>query len=210
MEQVDILTPPTFKKSWVVKTLTQAWDDEDWIGTFNLWIIQEDPVPSIVYQMRSPKSSWAPNKLDVTAGGHYSAWEERRDWLREVREELGKDYAYEDIDFIGRKMHVGPDTKGRMRKNIVDIFFVRDNARLDSYVLEEAEVYWICVCPISELLKVHSIEWYGFSTTLLRNDGLEESINVTKNSFPFNWDDYHFKIAVLADRYIRKESFIMY
>jgi hypothetical protein len=57
MEKVDILIPPTFKKSGKIKTLSQAWDDEEWIGTFNLWILQDSPQPAIIYQQRSPKSS---------------------------------------------------------------------------------------------------------------------------------------------------------
>lgn len=44
-EQVDILKPPTFEKSGVVKSREQALDAGDWIGTFNLWIVKRQPVP---------------------------------------------------------------------------------------------------------------------------------------------------------------------
>ena len=156
MEKVDILVPPSFKKSGEIKTLEQAWNDEDWIGTFNLWIIQNKPVPAIVYQQRSPKSNWAPKKLDVTAGGHYEAGEKIHQGLREIKEELGKEYVFNDLHYLGRKINVSPDTKGRIRNNVVDIFMIVDNAKLESYVLEEKEVYAICVCPIKELIKTHT------------------------------------------------------
>lgn len=72
MECVDILIPPLFQKSGDTKPRKQAIADDDWIGAFNLWIIQTDPVPAIIYQQRSPNSTWEPSKLDVSAGGNYS------------------------------------------------------------------------------------------------------------------------------------------
>ena len=108
-EIVDTLLPPTFKKSGQTKDRNQAWNDGDWIGSFNLWILQNDPEPAIIYQVRSSKSSWAPNKLDVTAGGHYTAGETIEDGLREVKEELGKDYNFNNLFSLGRKLHIDFD-----------------------------------------------------------------------------------------------------
>ncbi|MBU1110766.1 hypothetical protein KKB83_04060 [Patescibacteria group bacterium] len=31
-----------------------------------------------------------------------------------------------------------------------------------------------------------------------------------KDSFPFNWDNYHFKIALLADRFLKDEKNLIY
>ena len=210
MEKVDILTPPTFEKSGISKPIKQAWDDEDWIGTFNLWIIQNKPTPAIVYQIRSSKSSWASGKLDVTAGGHYSAGEALFDGLREVEEELGKKYKKEELAYLGRKMHVSPDVNGKMRQNIVDISFILDNSPLSTYVLEEAEVYAISSLPIAELIKVHTKPNYQFQAKALTADGSAIKLNVKKDSFPFNWDNYHFKIALLADRFLKGEKNLIY
>lgn len=210
MEKVDILLPPTFKKSGKIKTLEQAWNDEDWIGTFNLWILQNKPVPAIVYQQRSPKSKWAPSKLDVTAGGHYEAGEKISQGLREVKEELDKNYKFKDISFLGRKINVSPDTTARMRNNVVDIFMVIDNSPLNSYTLEKAEVHAICICPINELIKTHKQRGYSFHAEGLTSEGKKVSIKVNKNIFPYNWDDYHFKIALLADKFIKGEDNLIY
>ena len=210
MEEVDILLPPTFKKSGMVKTLQQAWDDEDWIGTFNLWVIQDKPVPAIVYQQRSPKSNWAPNKLDVTAGGHYETREEILDGLREVREELGKNYKVDQLTYLGRKLHVSPDTKGRMRQNVVEIFMTVDNSDLVKFKLQESEVYAVCICPIPELIKVHTNEDYSFKADGITSGGEKIEINVNKDSFPYNWDNYHFKIVLLADRLLKGEKHLLY
>lgn len=209
-EKVDVLIPPTFMKSGKKKTLEQAWNDADWIGTFNLWIVQDKPIPAIVYQQRSLDNSWAPGKLDVTAGGHYSAGEEIKDGMREVEEELGKNFKYSDLMYFGRKLHVSPDVKGRERHNVVDIFMIKDNSPLNSYELQESEVYSICACPIDDLIKVHTQKNYVFRVTALKSNGEKIEIKVNKDSFPFNWDNYHFKIVLLAQRFLKGEGNLLY
>lgn len=210
MEIVDILIPPTFEKSGVTKELKQAWADEEWIGTFNLWILQSSPIPALVYQIRSPKSSWAPGKFDVTAGGHYEAGEVLYDGLREVREELGKEYSPENMTYIGRKMHVSPDVHGHRRQNIVDIAFIVDNSPLNTYILEESEVYAIAALPIEDLLKVHLQDGYSFDVQAHTASQELVTMTVNKESFPFNWDNYHYKIVLLAERFLKGEKNILY
>ena len=209
MEKVDILLPPTFEKSGTVKTRKQAIVDGDWIGTFNLWIIQSEPTPSIVYQQRSSRSTWAPNKLDVTAGGHYQAGETIFDGLREVKEELGRIYSKKGLTYLGRKLHVSPDIHGLTRHNVVDIFFVTDNSNLDTYDLEEDEVYAIVACPIKSLIQMHANN-QSFKATGIDNRGKKIQLAISRDSFPYNWDNYHFKIALLADRYLRGEQNLLY
>lgn len=209
-EPVDILAPPAFTKSGVVKTLGQAWADEDWIGTFNLWIVQSQPVPSIVYQIRSPQSNWAPGKLDVTGGGHYQAGEEIKDGLREISEELGVEYDFQKLISLGRKMHISPDTQGHLRHNLVDIFLIQDDRPFSIYQLQESEVYAICSCSIKELITVNTQAGYKFKVDIVKSDKTTDQIEVTRDSFPYNWDDYHFKIALLADRYFKGDKNLIY
>lgn len=209
MEMVDVLMPPTFAKSGVVKPRNEAITNGDWIGTFNLWIISTDPVPAIIYQQRSSISSWAPDKLDVTVGGHYASGETLYDGLREAEEELGKHYNQDDLTYLGRKLHVSPDTRGFTRHNVVDIFFTTDNSALETYTLEKNEVYAIVECPIDELIKVHSKN-STFRAVGLTNERQQFEIEVNQNSFPYNWDNYHFKIALLADRYVKGEKQLLY
>ncbi len=210
MEIVDILTPPTFEKSGTTKPVAQARTDGDWIGTFNLWIIKNEPVPSVVYQVRNPDALWAPGKLDVTAGGHYAAGEELYDGLREAKEELGREYAPEQLTYLGRKINVSPDTKGTVHHNVVDISLVLDNSALESYVLQKEEVYAICDCPVEELVRAHKDGAYSFSTIALTNSGEKEELSVSGDSFPYNWDNYHYKIALLAKRFLAGEKDLVY
>ncbi len=208
-EQVDTLTPPTFARSGIVKGVNQAIKDNDWLGTFNLWIIRTEPEPSIVYQQRGPNSAWEPNKLDVSAGGHYEAGETIHDGMREVEEELGRSYKEDQLTYLGRKLNVSPDTNGYMRHTVVDIFFAIDNSPLDSFTLQKEEVYAICACPIEKLIRAHT-QKFSFETLGLKNDGREINLTVSADSFPYNWDKYHMKIALLANRYLKDEKHLIY
>ncbi|MFC1790071.1 NUDIX domain-containing protein [Patescibacteria group bacterium] len=210
MEKVDILLPPTFKKSGQTKTLKQAWNDEEWLGSFNLWIIRSKPISGIVYQQRSLNSSWAPGKLDVSAAGHYSAGEKMTDGLREVKEELGKNYQSRDLTYLGRKVHLDFDIHGKLRKSVIQVFMIIDNSPLDAYVLEEREVYAICFCPLKKLIRAYTQKGYQFNVSALTCQGRKTKVKVTKKSFPQGWDDYHFKIALLAKRFLKGEKHLIY
>jgi hypothetical protein len=132
------------------------------------------------------------------------------DGLREVREELGRDFKPDQLIYLGRKLHVSPDTKDRLRQNVVEVFMVEDNSELRSYKLQEKEVYAICACHIDELIKVHTQDNYTFNVKGINYAGDEIEIEVTKESFPYNWDNYHFKIALLANRFIKGEENLVY
>jgi isopentenyldiphosphate isomerase len=209
-EIVDILEPPFFTATGKTKPREQAFDDGDWIGTFNLWIFSRQEEPSILYQQRSLEKSWAPGLLDLAAGGHYMAGEKLADGLREVREELGKDYRASDIAYLGRKVYVGLDASGRIRNNIVELYSFEDSSPLESYTQQVEEVNGLCFCPISELLKVHTDDTYSFKTKLVKPDGAEEEITISKASFPENWDNYHHKMAIMADRHFKGEKGLIY
>lgn len=209
-ERVDILSPPLFKPNGKIKTRKQAYIDGDWTGVFNLWIVTKDPIPSIIYQQRSPETAWAPNMLDVTAGGHFLAGEEICDGLREVEEELGKQYLMKDLIPLGKKLFVGFNTDGTSRNNLNNIYATEDNTSLKSYRLSPSEVYAICKCPIEDLLKVHVDSSYKFEAEAIDVNSKEFTLCINQKSFPENWDNYHYKIAILMDRYFKGDSDLLY
>jgi len=209
-EKVDTLTPPKFVKSGVVKPRSKAFKNGNWLGTFNLWIVQDKPTPTILYQLRSPSLPFFPNKLDVSVGGHYQAGEDQKGGLREVKEELDKIYDFNELTFLGRRMFVSPDLRKVMRHYIVDVFMVLDNSPLVSYKLQKDEVYAIFFLPIDKLIKVHTVKNYTFKAKGIKNNSEKIEITVKKDSFPYNFDDYHHKIALLARRFLKKEKNLIY
>lgn len=202
--------PPMFVPSGIVKDRTDVWLKKEWMGTFNLWIVQKKPIPAIVYQLRSPTIGWALNKLDVSVGGHYEELETIQDGLREVKEELGKDYRFSDLISLGRKINVGIGTDGTQRNTVSDLFMIEDDSPLETYRLEEDEVYAICACPLEELYKVHTVKNYTFEVVGKKYDHNDLKIKVNKDIFPQNWDDYHFKIVLLLQRYFKGAKNLIY
>lgn len=210
MELLDTLVPPLFEKSGAVKDIDQALSDHDWLGTFNLWIVQRQPVPSIVYQQRSPDATWEPLKLDVSAGGHYQAGETLQDGMREVQEELGKTYSFDQVTMLGRRLNVGIDSQNRVRQTVVDVAVIEDNSSIETYDIQPEEVHAIFICPIDELLRVHTDETYSFTAHGYNNKKEPIDFEVQKNQFPKNWDNYHYKMALLVKRFLAGEKEILY
>lgn len=210
MEYVDVLQPPDFTPRGIIKERSQAYADGDWLGGFNLWIVQTDPEPAILYQQRSLQSNWEPGKLDVSAGGHLQAGETLYDGLREVQEELGKTYSREEVTYLGRKLHVSTDAQGTRRHNVVEICLVEDNTPLEEFTIQANEVTCLIRCPLHLLLRVHDDPNFSFEASGITANKAFISLQVATDSFPYNWDNYHAKMARLIQRYLKKESDISY
>ena len=210
MDKVDILTPPDFRKTGQVKTAAQAVKDGDWVGVFHLWVIKSKPQPMLLYQIRGSGSPIEPGKLDVTVGGHYQAGETSAQGLREAEEEIGRRYHFKDLTFLGKKLWFGHDRNGNPRQTAVDVFFIQDDSSLSKYHLHPQEVNGLVACPINQLIKVHQNKKYHFTASGLDPQGNNIIVNVSQNSFPYNWDNYHFKITLLAQRFLSGEKNIIY
>jgi hypothetical protein len=207
IEIVDIVKPPAFEYTGEVKPREQAYDDGDWIKIFNLWILRSDPVESIVFQLRRGNATFAPNKLDVAAGGHYSAGETMYDGLREGEEELGKKYNKNSIQYLGPLICLNYDTKKRLKKNIVYAFAVVDNEPLSTFTLEKQEVDGLFIIPVTDLLKVLDDPSHQFKAEGINSDNMPTIMNVTIDSFiPEDIFRYKYKIAINTRRIIRGEK----
>lgn len=206
-EEVDELLAPDFKPSGKIKTRLQTYKDHGWVGVFNLWIVTNNPQPSIIYQQRGPDVKWSPLKMDVSVAGHLQTGE--KVGLREAREELGKDYQTSSLTYLGKKLYIDP-RPGYTIQDVIDIYMVEDNSPLENYDLQKEEVYAICRCPIKELLKAHRDSKYSFDVIGITNERRPTTISVGKGSFPFNFDNYHYKMVLLANRYFNNEKELLY
>lgn len=212
---VDILDPNTFERSGRTCTIENAWEKGLWIPSFNLWIArQKDNFYYLLYQHRIGNGNWASGLLDVAVGGHYEAGETLRDGLREAREELGKDYDFEAVSYLGRRVYLN-DSHGLKKRYVVDVCIVEDNSPLTTFTLQRSELQGLYCCSVDDLLRVHTEPDYAFVTNGIRLDVEQEgsisaTIEINKESFPFNWDNYHYKMALLTKRFLRGEELLIY
>lgn len=210
MNNVRTLLPPLFQDFGPSSSLETAIAENRWIATVNLWILQTEPIPSILYQQRSMNKSWAPGKLDVVAGGKVDEGETLIETLlRETKEEIGLDVPPSACTYIGKRLHVG-ETQYGFQNTVLNLYFTVNNQPLSEYVLQKEEVAGIYNLDIDLLLKLHRGELESFWATGLDDSGKESKINVTPALFPENWDNYHQKITELAKKYFEGVADIIY
>ncbi len=161
-----------------------------------------------MYQVRSPYVNWAPGKLDVSCAGHYNAGETKFEGIaREAHEELGlTDLKEKELVYLGRRLNVSPSTDGHMHKTVIDVYFLKRQVDLQKLILELDEVYAITSVPIAELEKVWANPKYTLTAPGFAVGGKQIEVQVSQDKFPYNWDNYHYKIVKLAKRFLAGEE----
>jgi isopentenyldiphosphate isomerase len=105
--------------------------DGDWHLAFHLWVVT--PTGVLLQRRAASKESW-PGYLDASAAGHLIAGEAVRDGLREVEEELGAAYAFDDLESLGVHRVADAERSGFVNRELQHVFAVRDDRALDAWV----------------------------------------------------------------------------
>lgn len=177
------------------KTFRQAIADGDWLGSIQIWLYTTGEEPSLIYQRRTLKGTWAPGKLDVTAAGYYEQGEQGLDGLRELREELGITLQPEEVQFFGRKINVNLDSLGRERRSVSNIYFAEYHGLLDGIHMHDGELEGVFFLPLRKLMRLFKGEIKTFQAEGRTSAGAPATYDVALDSFPFNFDDYHRRMA---------------
>jgi isopentenyldiphosphate isomerase len=181
--------------------------DGDWHRVFHCWIV--DPRGYLLVQQRSPNKDLFPNKLDITAAGHYSAGEVMRDGVREVEEEMGLKVAFEELVPLGLRISIKRDGT-LIDRELADVFFYRSNRDLTEYRLQEEEVSGLIAFPIHEGIALFKGQCDSvLAEGLWRDDtGVyqREQRPITRDMFIETLDAYALKILILARSFLRGEA----
>lgn len=208
IEYVDVLVPPRFVPSGVVKTSVKAINDGNWLGVMNLWIVR--PGPALIYQERAP-GGWEPGKFDGSVGGYYRASESDLDGLlREAEEELGWRCPPENVTLLGRHLSVGVDSWGRERRLVATVFMIYDDLPISRFTLDPQEVPAIYEIPIDDVVKAFEDPQSRFMAYGLNCDGRPVEKVASADSFSFIFGGYHLKIAHIATRFASGERSFVY
>lgn len=171
--------------------------DGDWHRTFHCWIIfrGDDGRDYVVMQKRAPGKEFFPNRLDITAAGHYEAGETLADGVREIREELGIDVTFDQLIPVGIRLSVAK------QNNLVDyeyneVVFLIDNRPLSSYVLQEEEVSGLVCFSIDDGLALLTGEC---DTLTVQAVGLgAATVEIRREDFIIKPDNYNTRVLLLA------------
>lgn len=104
--------------------------DGDWHLAFHLWVVA--PAGVLLQRRARGKSSW-PGFLDASAAGHLLAGETVRDGLREVDEELGAAYAFDDLVHLGVHRVAETERSGTVNRELQHVFAIRDDRPLAAW-----------------------------------------------------------------------------
>jgi hypothetical protein len=207
IEYVDVLVPPRFEPSGVVKPVADAVNDGNWLGVMNLWIVR--PGPALIYQERPP-GGWAPGKFDGSVGGYYRASESGLDGLREAEEELGWKCQPENVTLIGRHLSVGVDSLGRERRLVVTVFMVYDDRPLSRFTLDPKEVPAIYEISLDDVVRAFEEPQKSFTACGLSCDGQPVKKVASADDFSYVFGGYHLRIAQIAKSFAKGERSFCY
>ncbi|HEX2907994.1 MAG TPA: NUDIX domain-containing protein [Phototrophicaceae bacterium] len=182
--------------------------DGDWHRVFHCWVLYRDAAGRdfVVMQRRSPETATFPNLLYVSAAGHYAAGEKMRDGVREVREELGLEVAFQDLIPVGRRIGIARHPQV-IDHEIADVCFYRCDKSLAEYHYQPEEVSGLVVLNIDEALALFAGE-----VAVIRGQAVgygSDVITVASADFVPTKDDYIFRVLILAKRYLNGEKYLV-
>ncbi len=185
--------------AWLgVRERAAAHRDGDWHRVFQCWVIYRDGAGRdfVVLQRRGPHKDFFPNRLDASAAGHYAAGETVRDGLRELREELGLDVAYDDLIPLGMRVAVAR-SGALVDREFADVFLLVDGRPLAAYSYQRDEVAGLVALDVDAGLAL--IERGGAATAAAVGQGAP-AVTLTADDFVPTRDRYLYKILLLARR----------
>ncbi|WP_285766909.1 NUDIX hydrolase [Peribacillus sp. SI8-4] len=158
-----------------------------WHEVFHCWfIINELGIDYIYLQLRSENKKDYPNLLDITAAGHLLVDETVKDGVREIKEEIGIEIAFEDLIQLG-VMEYCVVKENFIDKELANVFLYKSGNNLDDFTLQLEEVSGIVKATFSDFAQLWSyekdeIEIKGFEVD---KDGktLEIKKYVSRNDF---------------------------
>lgn len=178
-----------------------------WHETFHCWVISKEGDKDYIYfQIRSPQKKDHPNQIDITAAGHILAHETFLDGIREVKEEIGIDVAYEELISLGVLKYCV--TKGDFIDNeLAHVFLYQSPYTFNDFDVQPEEVSGMVRAEFDSFRKLYledqeDIHIEGFE---LDEAGNRRTISksVTKKEFVPHEQVYYESIIDLISKHIK-------
>lgn len=194
-------------KTGEVITRDEAHRTGVWHGAFHCFILStRDSRGQALFQKRSARKKIAPNKFDVSVGGHYAAGEDAQDaGPREIREELGLDVLFTDLLPLGRRVFVYCFDSGVREYEFQDVFMLVRDIRPDALVLQREEVDAVLEMDLEQGVALFSGERTVAECLLYRSGAPGERVRVSAEDFVPCIDNYYLKLLLLAQRHMNGE-----
>lgn len=182
--------------------------DGDWHRVFHCWIIYRDAagIDRIVMQRRAATKQFSPNKLDVTAAGHYASGETIRDGVREVREELGVVVDFDSLIPVGIKIDAMLQG-GKIDHEFADVFLCIHDRPIHEYPFDVEEVAGLVSFPVEEGMALLAGEKDHLIADAVGVDAPHATVR--SEDFVQRVDAYVYRVLVLAHRCLNGERHLV-
>lgn len=185
----------------------QAHLSGQWHRAFHCWVVSDDRV---LLQKRAATVRSNPGMLDVSAAGHLAAGETVIEGAREITEELGIDFATEDLRFLGERVEVADMPGGHRNREFQSVFLLRHSVPLSGYRPDPDEVDALVWLPIHAGYRLFdgsldelTLSGYGFGA----GGGWEPfDMTVTMESFFPRVHGYYVTTLIMAERLLAGTS----
>ncbi len=203
-ERFDVLDC-TGRKTGETIARNEAHATGAWHGAFHCLIIyQRDGRGYALFQKRSAAKRIAPDRYDVSVGGHYASGEDACiAGPREIKEELGLEVPFADLVPVGRRVFVYCFTPGVKEYEFQDIFLLHRNVHARDLVLQRAELDGAAFLDVDEGIALLSGRLPEVRAPFLRPGGKSETAGISPDDFVPCVDNYYLKLLLLARRYLR-------
>ena len=182
--------------------------DGDWHKVFHCWVIYRDAAGRdfMVLQKRGPDKDIFPNKLDVSVGGHYEAGESMSDGIRELREELGINVAFDDLIPVGLRITVAR-YGGLIDREFADNFLLVCDTDISEYNYQRDEVAGLVAFSIDDALALCAGERESFPAQAV---GLgAATVEIGSDELIPLPDQPFYKALVVAKRCLTGEKYLV-
>jgi isopentenyldiphosphate isomerase len=157
-----------------------------WHEAFHCWFIcNEQGIDYIYLQLRSKNKKDYPNLLDITTAGHLLVDETVKDGVREIKEEIGIDVAFEDLILLG-VIDYCVVKENFIDNELANVFLYKNENTFYDFTLQAEEVSGIVKAKFTDFAELwfderDEIRISGFE---INNDGnklmIEENVNRDK------------------------------
>lgn len=174
-----------------------------WHKTFHCWIIgRENEENYLLFQRRSLEKQLHPNKLDITAAGHLLAGETEKEGARELSEELGIHFDFDDLLFLGIRKDISR-VNGEINCEFCYTYFLERNLPLSAYQLQTAEVAGLYKIKVQDCLDLFlgKLAQVNALTSNNQNPDNQMLTQIAKTEILAHPDAYYLQIFDLVNQY---------
>ncbi len=153
MEYLDILDR-NGNKTGEVKPRKEVHSKGYWHKGVHVWIINSQK--ELLVQKRSAIKDVYPNKLYVSAGGHFTSGEDEKEGIRrEILEEIGVEIPASQLQYLFTFSQEVSENNGTFLDNMFyDVYLAEVDLDLDKLKLQEEEVSEVINIPYQEFEKM--------------------------------------------------------